>query len=87
MKNNSIFIFFLIVIGLWSCAENNADCTDCGGGLLEGYLYKEVTMDDVGKLAEIAVNTEIGACIRFKMDGTDFAEAVVVDECCCTQFQ
>ena len=52
MKNNSIF--FLIVLGLWSCAENNADCTDCGGGLLEGYLYKEVTMEDVGKLAEIA---------------------------------
>ena len=63
MKNYSIFIF-LIVLGLWNCAENNADCADCGGGLLEGYLYKEVTLEDVGKLAEIAVITELGACIR-----------------------
>ena len=86
MKNYSIFIF-LFVLGLWNCAENNADCADCGGGLLEGYLYKEVTLEDVGKLAEIAVNTELGACIRFKMDGTDFTEAVVVDECCYSQFQ
>ncbi len=54
MKNYSIFIF-LFVLGLWNCAENNADCADCGGGLLEGYLYKEVTLEDVGKLAEIAV--------------------------------
>ena len=86
MKNYSIFIF-LIVLGLWNCAENNADCADCGGGLLEGYLYKEVTLEDVGKLAEIAVNTELGACIRYRMDGTDFTEAVVVDECCYTRFQ
>ena len=86
MKNYSIFIF-LIVLGLWNCAENNADCADCGGGLLEGYLYKEVTLEDVGKLAEIAVNTEIGACIRYRMDGADFTEAIVMDECFCTRFQ
>ena len=62
MKNYSIFIF-LIVLGLWNCAENNADCTDCGDGLLDGHLYKEVTLEDISKLAEIAINTEIGACI------------------------
>ena len=52
MKNNSIFNYFLIIFGLCTCAENNA---------------------------------EIGACIRFKMDDTDFKEVVIVDKCFCIQ--
>ena len=87
MKNNSIFNYFVIIFGLCTCAKNNADCTDCGDGLLDGYPYKEVTLEDVGRLAEIAVHAEIGACIRFKKDDIDFTEAVIVDKCCCIQFQ
>ena len=65
---------------------NNVDCLDCGDGLLDGYLYRQVTLPDIGKLNEIAINTEIGNCIRFKMDGEDFDSAEVVEDCCCNLF-
>ena len=62
-------------------------CTNCGGGLVDGYLYKEVTFTDIAGLAEIAVAVDVGKCIRFKMDGTDFSEAALVDDCCCVEYQ
>lgn len=76
------FIFF-------NCEPNtNApDCNECGGGLLDGYLYKEVTINDIASLAEINVSVNIGKCIRFKMDGADFSEAVIVDDCCCSIYE
>ena len=58
-------------------------CTNCGGGLVDGYLYKEVTMDDIAGLAGIDVAVNVGDCIRFKMDGTDISEAEAVNDCCC----
>ena len=30
---------------------------------------------------------DVGKCIRFKMDGTDFSEAALVDDCCCVEYQ
>ena len=76
------FIFF-------NCDSSTSasDCNECGGGLLEGYLYKEVTINDIASLAEINVSVNIGKCIRFKMDGADFSEAVIVDDCCCSIYE
>ena len=54
---------------------------------MDGYLYKEVTVEDVASLAEIDVSANVGKCIRFKMDGTEFSEATVVDDCCCIEYQ
>jgi hypothetical protein len=54
---------------------------------LDGYLYKEVTPADMQGLAEIDLTTDVGKCIRFKMDGTNFSEATVVDDCCCVEYQ
>ena len=87
MKRILISIFLLII--LINCGGNNSDssCTECGGGLLNGYLYKEVTFADIAGLAENDVAVDIGKCIRFKMDGTDFSEATVVDDCCCVEYQ
>ena len=82
----SCIFIFLSIYGP-ACSEDNSDCNNCGGGLLDGYLYKEVTIDDIGKLAEIAPSADAGACIRFKMDDDDFTEAEVVDNCCCIEFQ
>ena len=65
---------------------SNLDCIDCVDGLLDGYLYKEVTISDITKLNEIAITTEIGNCIRFKMDGKNFDSAEVVKDCCCNLF-
>ena len=62
-------------------------CTNCGGGLVDGYLYKEVTFNDIAGLAEIDVAVDVGKCIRFRMDGTDFSEATLVDDCCCILYR
>ena len=87
--NNNLALIFLSCF-LLSCGPGTADsdCTDCGGGLLDGYLYKEVTVEDVASLAEIDVpGATVGKCVRFKMDGTEFSEATVVDDCCCIEYQ
>ena len=78
-----------MLVFLINCGGKNSDssCTECGGGLLNGYLYKEVTLNDIAGLAEIDVAVAVGKCIRFKMDGTDFSEATVVDDCCCVEYQ
>ena len=86
--NNNLALIFLSCFSL-SCdaGAGDSECTDCGGGLLDGYLYKEVTVEDVASLAEIDVSANVGKCIRFKMDGTEFSEAIVVDDCCCIEYQ
>ena len=54
-----------------NCASEtrNMDFIDCGDGLLDCYLYKEVTISDITKLNEIAITTEFGNCIWFKING------------------
>ena len=88
---NQILLSILFSFLLINCSGSNSDtsCTECGGGLLDGYLYKEVTFTDIAGLAEInvIVDVEVGKCIRFKMDGTDFSEATLVDDCCCVEYQ
>jgi len=86
--NRFLKIIFLLIF-LINCAGSSSDssCTECGGGLLDGYLYKEVTPADMQGLAEIDLTTDVGKCIRFKMDGTNFSEATVVDDCCCVEYQ
>ena len=86
---NRILISIFLLVLLINCGGNNSDssCTECGGGLLNGYLYKEVTFNDIAGLLEIDIAVDVGKCIRFKMDGTDFSEATVVDDCCCVEYQ
>ena len=71
---------FLILFFFFSCYSNvdNTDCMDCGGGLLDGFLYKEVAPADISKLNNIAINAEIRESIRFKIDGdrSIFAEII-----------
>ena len=87
MNNNLVLIFLSCFLLSCNAGAGDSECTDCGGGLLDGYLYKEVTVEDVASLAEIDVSTNVGKCIRFKMDGTEFSEAIVVDDCCCIEYQ
>ena len=87
MNNNLALIFLSCFLLSCDAGAGDSECTDCGGGLLDGYLYKEVTVEDVASLAEIDVSTNVGKCIRFKMDGTEFSEAIVVDDCCCIEYQ
>ena len=88
MNNNLVLIFLSCFLLSCDAGAGDSECTECGGGLLDGYLYKEVTVEDVAGLAEIDVSgVTVGKCIRFKMDGTEFSEATVVDECCCIEYQ
>ena len=84
-----ILILYFLLFFLIGCGDSSSDfsCTECGGGLLDGYLYKEVTVDDIAGLTNINVTAEIGKCIRFKLDGEDFNDAEVVDDCCCVEYQ
>ena len=87
MNNNLVLIFLSCFLLSCNAGASDSECNDCGGGLLDGYLYKEVTVEDVASLAEIDVSANVGKCIRFKMDGTEFSEATVVDDCCCFEYQ
>ncbi len=83
-----IFVSLTLSVFLASCGgSSNSSCTECGGGLVDGFLYKEVTVEDIAGLAEINVTTDVGKCIRFKLDETDFSEATIVDDCCCIEYQ
>ena len=87
---NKILICIPILLWLiYSCSsgENNTECNECEGGLLDGFLYKEVTLEDIANLTEINVTMNIGQCIRFRMDGSEFSEATVVADCCCTVYE
>jgi|TARA_B100001146_G_C16068316_1_gene385260 hypothetical protein len=88
MNNNLVLIFLSCFLLSCDAGAGDSECTECGGGLLDGYLYKEVTVEDVAGLAEIDVSgVTVGKCIRFKLDGTEFSEATVVDDCCCIEYQ
>ena len=84
MKKLKILLLLFFHLGCTSKTDNT-DCMDCGGGLLDGYLYKEVTLTDIPKLSEIAISANIGNCIRFKkyhsdsrMDGSTCASRIAV---------
>ena len=84
-KLTCIFLFlFFILIGCGTTASNS-QCTNCGEGLVDGYLYKNVMVEDITtSLLEIDSSIGLDECIRYKTDGTDFTDATVVDDCCCS---
>ena len=84
-KFNSLYLFLLFVLTGCNNTTNNAQCIDCGEGLVDGYLYKNVMIEDITTgLLEINSSIGLDQCIRYKTDGTDFTDAIVVDDCCCT---
>ena len=79
--------FFLFYFLNCTSQVDNSDCIDCGDGLLDGFLYKEVILTDIPKLNNIAISAEIGECIRLKMNGANFDFAEIVESCCCNLFK
>jgi hypothetical protein len=79
---------FVVLLSLFLVFSTGCDesvgCDDCGGTLDEGYLFDYVSTEDMQELGAID-DIEIGACIRFKLDGSDFDldNVAVVDDCCC----
>tara|TARA_B100000676_G_C17773747_1_gene678129 strand:+ start:441 stop:695 length:255 start_codon:yes stop_codon:yes gene_type:complete len=78
---------FLSIIFIIQCSNNENDCNECGGGLLDGYLYKQVAIEDISDLTAINISAEIGECIRFKMIEGKFSDAKIVNDCCCVQYE
>jgi len=77
----TLSIFFLIT------CEDNPECASCGGGLLEGFLFKKVTQDDLAEIGNIE-GMNIGICIRYQLLGLtdeefDLETIAIVDDCCC----
>ena len=74
--------FFMMV----TC-EDNPECASCGGGLLDGFLFKEVTPDDLAEIGNIE-GMNIGICIRYQLLGLteeefDLETIAIVNDCCC----
>ena len=77
----TLSLFFLIT------CEDNPECASCGGGLLEGFLFKKVTQDDLAEIGNIE-GINIGICIRYQLLGLtdeefDLETIAFVDDCCC----
>lgn len=81
-----VYITLLLGLFIHTACEEKKGCDDCGGGILEGFIFKEVTTDDLSALGTVE-GIELGVCIRYKLDGTEFdLETVkVVDDCCCVE--
>ena len=84
-----IFLTIILTLSLFllvNC-EDNPECISCGGGLLEGFLFKNVTQDDLVEIGNIE-GINIGICIRYQLLGLtdeefDLETIAIVDDCCC----
>ena len=84
-----IFLTIILALSLFllvNC-EDNPECVSCGGGLLEGFLFKKVTQDDLAEIGNIE-GMNIGICIRYQLLGLtdeefDLETIAIVDDCCC----
>ena len=84
-----IFLTIILTLSLFllvNC-EDNPECVSCGGGLLEGFLFKNVTQDDLAEIGNIE-GMNIGICIRYQLLGLtdeefDLETIAIVDDCCC----
>ena len=72
-----------------NCASlvNNAHCINYGNKLLDGSSNKQVTLTEIPIIKNIAINAEIGKCIRFKIDGNNSIIAEIDESCFCNLFQ
>ena len=84
-----IFLTIILTLSLFllvTC-EDNPECASCGGGLLEGFLFKKVTQDDLAEIGNIE-GMNIGICIRYQLlvltdEEFDLETIAIVDDCCC----
>jgi len=85
-------ILNIIILIILSCDSStiNSNCNNCGEGLVDGYEYKIVTMDDVieSNILEINPSADLEKCVRYKIDNSGaFVEVEIVEDCCCTLYE
>ncbi len=81
-------VFFAVLLLAVTICTNceTSECGDCGGGIIDGHLYKRVTTDDLVQLSPYFQNLAVDDCIRFKLDlndDFDIESVEQVDDCCC----
>ncbi len=80
-------ILLVLLVGLFNPACTDEDCSDCGGNISEGYLFRQVTEEDMDQLLPVFPDIKLETCIRFKLELTgseiDLESVTVVDDCCC----
>ena len=84
-----VFLTTILILSLFllvTC-EDNPECANCGGNLLDGFLFKEVNQDDLAKIGNIE-GMNIGICIGYQLTGLteeefDLETIAIVDDCCC----
>ena len=86
MKVFLTIILTLSLFLLFTC-DDNSECASCGGNLLDGFLFKEVTQSDLAEIGNIE-GMNIGICIRYQLTGLteeefDLETIAIVDDCCC----
>tara|TARA_B100000470_G_scaffold39620_1_gene28602 strand:- start:3164 stop:3439 length:276 start_codon:yes stop_codon:yes gene_type:complete len=79
-------IVSILFLTLLTC-QDNSECSDCGGNLLDGYLFKKVTQEDLADIGSID-GVNIGICISYQLSGLtegdfDLDTIEIVDDCCC----
>ena len=79
-------IISILFFSLFTC-QDNPECSSCGGNLLDGYLFKKVTQEDLADIGSID-GLNIGICIRYQLTGLtegdfDLESIEIVDDCCC----
>ncbi|MEC9273495.1 MAG: hypothetical protein VX680_02275 [Candidatus Neomarinimicrobiota bacterium] len=79
-------IVSILFLTLLAC-QDNSECSDCGGNLLDGFLFKKVTQEDLADIGSID-GVNIGICIRYQLSGLtegdfDLETIEIVDDCCC----
>lgn len=77
----SLLTAILFIAG--ACNKGN-DCADCGD-LTEGYIFTEVTAENIAEfVADTTIQElQIGACVRYQIAGSDKNNVTIVDNCCC----
>lgn len=85
LKSSLTIVTFLFFI--FAACEDENGCSDCGGGLTGGYLYKKVTPSDLGQLGDVD-EINLDSCIRYKLSGDEFDadNVAVVPDCCCDEY-
>ena len=46
-KFTSLYLFLSFILIGCGTITNNSECADCGGGMVDGYLYKNVMVEDI----------------------------------------
>ncbi|NOZ04685.1 MAG: hypothetical protein GXO92_08845 [FCB group bacterium] len=89
VTNIKLLAILLLFLSINIGCNKSTECSNCGGGLTGGYLYKRVTQEDLAQLGGIEGIT-LETCIRYKFlteDEFDLESIDIVDNCCCDQYE